>query len=86
MSAFSREIGCPDCGREYLLTATVTNTASETEVLAQVRCSCGYWMGVFIPGSVPRDRLIVTLSRRNHLEDSPPVLEVRLPEDRRKTA
>ncbi len=85
MTAFSRELSCPDCGRDYLLSGTITNTASETEALAQVRCSCGYWMGVFIPGSVPRDRLIVTLSGRPEREE-PQVLEVRAPHARKKTA
>lgn len=85
MTAFTRDLSCPDCGREYLLSGTITNTASQTETLAEVRCSCGYWMGVFLPGSIPRDRLIVALSRSNHLEDGH-VLEVRLPRAARKTA
>ncbi len=85
MTAFSRELSCPDCGRDYLLSGTITNTASETEALAQVRCSCGYWMGVFIPSSVPRARLIVTLSGRPEREE-PQVLEVRAPHARKKTA
>ncbi len=85
MTAFTRDLACPDCGREYLLSGTITNTASQTEALAEVRCSCGYWMGVFIPGSIQRDRLIVTLSRANQLEDGH-ILEVRLPEATKKTA
>ena len=85
MTAFTRDLTCRDCGREYLVSGTITNTASQTEALAEVRCSCGYWMGVFIPGSIPRDRLIVALSRTNQLEDGH-VLEVRQPQASRKSA
>jgi hypothetical protein len=69
MTAFSREISCPDCGREYLLSGTRTDTASETEALAHFRCCCGQWMGAFVPTSVPRDRLIVTLSASDELRE-----------------
>ena len=85
MTAFTRDLTCRDCGREYLVSGTITNTASQTEALAEVRCSCGYWMGVFIPGSIPRDRLIVALSRSNLLLEDGHVLEVRLPASK-KTA
>ncbi len=69
MTAFIREVSCPDCGREYLVSGTTLNTASETEALAQFRCCCGQWMGAFVPGSAPRDRLIVTVSDSNELRD-----------------
>ena len=85
MTAFTRDLTCRDCGREYLVSGTITNTASQTEALAEVRCSCGYWMGVFIPGSIPRDRLIVALSRSNLPEDRS-LLEVSLPDAGKKTA
>jgi len=85
VTAFTRDLACPDCGREYLVSGTITDTASQTEALAEVRCSCGHWMGVFVPGSIPRDRLIVTLGGSHHLEDAH-VLEVRIPEAARKSA
>ncbi len=84
MTAFTRDLACPDCGREYLVSGTIINTGSQTEALAEVRCSCGYWMGVFVPGSIPRDQLIVTLSRSNLVDGH--VLEARMPEATKKTA
>ena len=85
MTAFSRELLCEDCGREYLVSGTVLDTGSQTEALAYFRCSCGHSMGVFVPSSVPRDRLIVTLSG-SHSLDEEAVLESLQPPAEKKTA
>jgi hypothetical protein len=84
MSAFSREAQCPDCGREYLVSGSTAATGSETEVLAQLRCSCGEWMWAFVPGSAPQEQLIVTLTRDNWLAQELPVGAEA--EDAKKTA
>ena len=61
MSDFTRDLACRECGREYLVSGASVATSSETEALAQFRCSCGQWMGAFVPGSANVERLIVTL-------------------------
>jgi DNA-directed RNA polymerase subunit RPC12/RpoP len=58
---FTREIACSRCGREYLVSGAAAALSSETEALANLRCSCGQWMGAFVPGSANLERLIVTL-------------------------
>jgi len=65
VTAFKRDLRCAGCGREYLLTGASPVTASETETLAQLRCSCGEWMGAFVPGSADVERLIVALKGAN---------------------
>jgi DNA-directed RNA polymerase subunit RPC12/RpoP len=61
VAAFTRELRCAECGREYLVSGESPVPTSETEALAQVRCSCGTWMGAFVPGSADVERLIVTV-------------------------
>ena len=72
MADFTRELRCAACGREYLVSGAIRVPGSETEVLAQIRCSCGEWMGAFVPGSADVERLIVTLRGATRLAgDSP---------------
>jgi hypothetical protein len=62
MTAFSRDFACTGCGRAYVVSGdSPLRPASETEVLAQFRCSCGQWMGAFVPGSADPDRLVLAL-------------------------
>jgi hypothetical protein len=61
VAPFTRDLACSHCGREYLVSGASVATSSETEALAQFRCSCGQWMGAFVPGSANVERLIVAL-------------------------
>lgn len=79
MAPFTRDLSCADCSREYLLTGASLVTGSETEALAQFRCSCGQWMGAFVPGSANVERLIVTLKPENRLPlEEPPAIDLGL--------
>ena len=62
MAAFNRDVCCSSCARTYVVAGdSLLRPGSETEVLAQFRCSCGQWMGAFVPGSVDQDKLVITL-------------------------
>ncbi len=60
MPPFTREGSCPDCGRQYEIQGVSINPGSETEAPTRFRCACGGWLHAFIPGSVNRERLVVT--------------------------
>jgi DNA-directed RNA polymerase subunit RPC12/RpoP len=66
VTAFTRELACARCGREYLVSGASAATSSETEALANFRCSCGQWMGTFVPSSANVERLILTLKPDGH--------------------
>ncbi len=79
MPAFSRDLRCAACGREYLLSGASPITASETEMLAQFRCSCREWMGAFVPGAANVKQLVVTLKGATRpAVDAPLAFEVKL--------
>lgn len=68
MAAFNRDFDCPACRRGYVVSGvSELRPGSETEVLAQFRCSCGQWMGAFVPGSVDQEKLVVTLRGERRL-------------------
>jgi hypothetical protein len=71
---FTRDLACRACGREYLVSGAFENLRSETETLTQFRCSCGQWMGVFVPGSAEQERLVVSVKAEGRLavEEKPP--------------
>ncbi len=60
MDTFSREARCPDCGSRYLISGTSISPGVETEATKRFCCECGGWIEAFIPGSVSRDKLVVT--------------------------
>ena len=68
MASFSRDFDCAGCGRGYAVSGdSQMRPGSETEVLAQFRCSCGHWMGAFVPASVDPDKLTVTVKGSQRL-------------------
>jgi len=60
VTPFVREGACGSCGREYLVSGVSLNPGAETEAPAAFRCGCGGRLTAFIPGSVNRDRLVVS--------------------------
>jgi hypothetical protein len=79
VAEFKRDLRCASCGREYLLTGASPVTASETETLAQLRCTCGEWMGAFVPGGANVERLIVAIKGANRPAlDQPLKVELKL--------
>jgi hypothetical protein len=61
VTAFTRDVACGDCGRQYLVSGALSNLRSETETLTQFRCACGQWMGAFVPASARVEELVVSL-------------------------
>ena len=60
MKPFEREGRCPECGRGYVVSGVALHPGAETEGPTRVRCGCGGWMAVSVPGSVNTERLLVT--------------------------
>jgi hypothetical protein len=60
MPPFQREGACAECGRQYTVSGAALNPGSETESPARFRCECGGWTSVFVPGSVNKEKLVVT--------------------------
>ena len=73
MAPFTRDLRCAHCGREFLVCGASLVPGSQTEALAQFRCSCGEWMGAFVPGSANVERLVVTLKRESRLAGEEPL-------------
>ena len=60
MPSFERTGACVACGREYMVSGTSLNPGNETQAPAHLRCACGGDLVVLLPGSVNRDRLVLT--------------------------
>jgi hypothetical protein len=72
MAAFCREFTCTGCGCSYVVSGdSQLRPGSETEALAQFRCSCGHWMGAFVPGSADPDKLVLTLKSESQRAGDP---------------
>jgi DNA-directed RNA polymerase subunit RPC12/RpoP len=60
MASFERTGACAACGREYMVSGTALNPCNETQAPARLRCACGDELIVLLPGSVNRERLVLT--------------------------
>jgi hypothetical protein len=87
VAPFTRDLRCAGCGREYLVCGASLVPGSQTEALAQFRCSCGEWMGAFVPGSANVERLVVALKREHRLAvEEPLVIDLDLAAESKKTS
>jgi hypothetical protein len=60
MTPFERDGSCEECGREYLVSGVALHPGAETEGATRFRCACGGCVEAFVPGSVNRDKLVLT--------------------------
>ena len=60
MKSFERECRCVDCGREYVISGVALHPGAETEGATRFRCLCGGCVEAFVPGSVNKEKLVVT--------------------------
>jgi hypothetical protein len=60
VTPFARDGVCEDCGREYTVSGVSVAPGTETEAPARFRCACGGWLSAFVPGSVNKERLVLT--------------------------
>jgi hypothetical protein len=60
VTPFARESACEACGREYVVKGSSLSPGTETESPASFRCGCGGRISAFVPGSVNRERLVVS--------------------------
>jgi hypothetical protein len=57
---FERLGACAECGREYTISGSALAPGAETEAPARFFCSCGGLVVAFLPGSVNRERVVLT--------------------------
>lgn len=57
---FERVAACRSCGKEYTITGAALAPGAETEAPARFFCECGGFLEAFLPGSVNRERVVVT--------------------------
>jgi hypothetical protein len=57
---FERQGFCLDCGKRYVISGAAIAPGAETEEPARFFCACGGLVEAFLPGSVNRERVVVT--------------------------